>query len=154
MHATLPANATDGATTALTEDHGRLRDLLRRAAESLAGRRARQARADFRAFQVAFERHLRREEEIVFPLFEVRVGLVGGPTVLMRDEHRRMADDVRSMAAALHREDAAAFAESHARFADLFAAHSAKEERFLYTTLDRLLSSEQRAAVDGRLRQA
>jgi hemerythrin-like domain-containing protein len=154
VHATRPAPATDGATATLTQDHERLRDLLQRAAGSVAGRRVRQARADFRAFQLAFERHVRNEEEIVFPLFEVRVGLVGGPTVLMRDEHQRMADQVRSMAGALDCHDPAAFAEAQARFSDLFQAHTAKEERFLYTTLDRLLSSEQRAAVGGRLRQS
>ena len=154
MNATLPATATDGATTALTQEHEQLRGLLQRAADSVAGRRARQARAAFRAFQVAFERHVRSEEEIVFPLFEVRVGLVGGPTVLMRDEHGRMAEQVRAMAAAVDRADPGAFGEAHARFADLFRAHTAKEERFLYMTLDRLLSSEQRAAVGERLRQA
>ena len=154
MHATLQATATDGATTALTQDHERLRDQLQHAASSLADRRLRQARTDFRAFQAAFERHVRTEEEIVFPLFEVRVGLVGGPTVLMRDEHGRMAEHVQAMAAAFDRGDSATFGEAHARFAELFRAHTAKEERFLYTTLDRLLSSEQRAAVSGRLRQA
>ena len=153
MHATLQATATDGATTALTQDHERLRDQLQHAASSLADRRLRQARTDFRAFQAAFERHVRTEEEIVFPLFEVRVGLVGGPTVLMRDEHQRMMEQVRAMAAAVDCGNPGAFAESRARFAELFLAHTAKEERFLYMTLDRLLSAEQRAALGGRLRQ-
>lgn len=152
MHATLPMTVADGVTTSLSRDHDGLRERLRRAADGASAQRVRQARADFRAFQAAFERHVRAEEEVLFPLFEVRVGLIGGPTVLMRDEHRRMADQVRAMAGALDRDDPVTFGELQALFNDLFRAHTSREERFLYMTLDRLLSSEQRAALGERLR--
>jgi hemerythrin-like domain-containing protein len=154
VDATLPATASGGVTMPLSQDHEGLRERLRRAGDLAEAGHLRQARTEFRAFQAVLERHVRAEEEVLFPLFEVRVGLVGGPTVLMRDEHRRMADHVRAMAQALDRDDRTAFTELRALFGELFLAHASKEERFLYMTLDRLLSSEQRAALAERLRQS
>jgi hemerythrin-like domain-containing protein len=152
-----PAHASDlgeRATLSLAHDHERLWALLVAAADSLEAGRPKTARRRFRAFREAFERHVRVEEEVLFPLFEVRVGLVGGPTVLMRDEHRQMADRVQTMAQAVETADQTAFASARKAFSETFRRHTAKEERFLYTTLERLLSSPQRAALGERLLRA
>ena len=56
----------------------------------------------------ALERHIRLEEEIVFPLFEARSGIVDGPTAVMRDEHRCLRRALALMRAGIEARDGTA----------------------------------------------
>jgi len=153
-----PATAPldEGATAPLAEQHARLRAVLDTVSERVQAGRSAGARRGFRAFRQALTRHIGVEEEVLFPLFEVRVGLVGGPTALMREEHRQLLGLVERMGETLNGRPGAAeaFSEARQRFEEAFRTHAAKEERFLYTTLDRLLSEEQRAMLAERLARA
>ena len=45
----------------------------------------------FEKFKFGLHRHIAWEEEILFPLFEEKTGMTdGGPTFVMREEHRQI----------------------------------------------------------------
>src|SRR3990167_5592514 len=50
-----------------------------------------QAKENFKKFKFGLQRHIVWEEEILFPLFEEKTGMKnGGPTEVMRQEHRQI----------------------------------------------------------------
>jgi iron-sulfur cluster repair protein YtfE (RIC family) len=99
------------------------------------------------------ERHLRLDEEIVFPLFEARSGIVDGPTAVMREEHRCLRRALAMMRAGIEARDAGAYADALALLDAVRPVHDAKEERILYPMIDMLLTTEDRARVAARLRR-
>jgi len=139
-------------TAYLSRDHIRLGVLMDGASAAMAAGRLAEARAAFRAFQEVLVRHLRLEDQLVFPLFEVRTGLLGGgPTGVMRDEHRDIRSALERMDAALRSEDPAAFAQGLAFLQASLSDHTAKEERVIYPMLDGLLSEKERRLFVERL---
>lgn len=143
---------TPSVTEYLSRDHVRLGLLIDRASTAMAEGRLAEARDGFRAFREALVRHLRLEDELVFPLFEVRTGLVGGgPTGVMHDEHRDIRGALERLDAALRSEDPAAFAQGQAFLHASLADHTAKEERVIYPMLDGLLSEQERRRFVERL---
>jgi hemerythrin-like domain-containing protein len=131
-------------------DHRRLDALLRKAsADALAG--AGSARASCEAFEQALTRHIRIEEQVLFPLFETRIGIMGGPTETLRQEHREIQHAAALMRAAIARNDVDAFRDACAFLQGALAPHHSKEEHVLYPTTDRALSDAERAMVLERL---
>lgn len=52
-----------------------------------------QAKEYFKKFKFGLQRHIVWEEEILYPLFEKKTGMRdGGPTFVMREEHRQIKD--------------------------------------------------------------
>jgi hemerythrin-like domain-containing protein len=143
----------EGTTAYQSREHAWFLSTLAEATGLVSSGALADARARFSVFASGLERHMRLEEEVLFPLFEVRTGLVGGPTALMREEHREIANAIGRMREGLERGSAAVFQEGHGQFRQFFAAHASKEEHFLYPTLDRMLSAHELAAVTARLRR-
>lgn len=138
-------------TEALTWDHARLDALERSAFAALAEGGVETARRLYRAFHHGLNRHIRCEEELLFPVFEARSGLPRqGPTSVMRAEHREIrmllegiarsldgsADDVEELRRDLRR---------------VLEDHDRKEEAILYPAMDRLLSDAESDALVGRV---
>ena len=101
------------------------------------------AGAAFRRYGDALNAHLAMEEEVLFPAFEEETGMTGGPTAMMRAEHRELR-------ALLHRvEDALAHREVDAWLGNsemlriLAQQHDLKEEGVLYPMMDRALAGRQ-----------
>lgn len=144
---------SDTLSAYLSSDHERQAFLLDEAARAVGEGRFAEAQSAFSRFEAALDHHLRLEEEVVFPVFEVRSGITTGPTIALRCEHRDIRNTVRSMEAALSAEDARTFRES-VRFLDsIVTTHEAKEEHVLYPAIDRLLTSAERALLLERLRR-
>jgi iron-sulfur cluster repair protein YtfE (RIC family) len=141
---------TETASRYLEDDHARLLSLLERAEQALAADPAIAGEA-LRGFASGLARHMRLEEEVVFPLFEVRTGLVGGPTDLMRQEHVELETTVEALQAALARGSCAAFGEAAALFRRRFSSHVSKEEHFVYPAVEQGLSDAERRALVSRL---
>jgi hemerythrin-like domain-containing protein len=144
---------SEGTTGYQSRDHAWLLSALSEAERLLRNGALADARARFSTFAVALERHIGLEEEVLLPLFEVKTGLVGGPTALMREEHREIANAVGRMREGLERGDSAAFDDGLGQFRQFFPAHASKEEHFLYPTLDRTLSAHELAVVLARLQR-
>ena len=97
----------------------------------------------WRTFQSQMLRHLRMEEEVMFPAFEQASGMTdGGPTFVMRSEH----DQMRGL---LDQMDAAEDGGDHDELTDvgdtlliLIQQHNQKEEHMLYPLAEQALAAE------------
>lgn len=93
----------------------------------------------FNAFLRALKRHMKIEEEVLFPAFEQATGMSSGPTWVMRQEHQQMLAMLDEIAAAIAAHNAENFRALAQSFEGLMAAHSAKEEHVLYPLCDEAL---------------
>src|SRR5215208_4062118 len=100
----------DSITRYLSWDHDRLDGLLSEATQRVAEGDLSQALSLFTAFDDGLRRHIRLEEELLFPLFESRTGMRNGPTATMRAEHRVIEGEITRMRRGLDNGDAAEYA--------------------------------------------
>jgi hemerythrin-like domain-containing protein len=140
------ATTVQSISALFAEDHDRLDALLTNFRQKKFDNYA-EAKPFFREFKVGLQRHIVWEETILFPLFEQKTGLYhGGPTEVMRAEHRRIG----ACLEALHEKVRWQDPESEAEEAALLGAlevHNQKEEMVLYPALDRLLNPEEKQEV-------
>jgi iron-sulfur cluster repair protein YtfE (RIC family) len=146
-------NEFDSVTAYLGWDHGRLDEALRSVSSAVERGRFADAAAGYEELELGLLRHMRIEEELLFPVFEARSGMVNGPTEVMRDEHRQVRTALGLMRRGLLRTDAGAYGEGLRFFDSVLPDHNAKEEHILYPTLDRLLRPAERAALVARLQR-
>jgi len=144
----------DSITRYLSWDHDRLDGLLGEVTRRVENGQISQARSIFTAFDDGTRRHIRLEEEILFPLFESRTGARGGTTVAMRTEHRAIEAELLRMREALDIGDASEYAGGLAVLHGVMGSHNLKEENVLYPTIDDLLSPSERLGFVDRLTRA
>ncbi|MBU6408829.1 MAG: hemerythrin domain-containing protein [Verrucomicrobia bacterium] len=129
-----------------SHDHIRLSGLLLRF-ESLNETDLVAANSLFNEIRSDLERHIRWEEEILFPIFEKGPGMRDGePTVVMRQEHRQIKDFLDHIQAALVQQWPAPIADILA-LQDLFLQHNQKEEHLVFPVLDSLSDQTEHANV-------
>jgi hemerythrin-like domain-containing protein len=137
-------------TAYLSWDHHRLDVALEAAAARVEAGDMPGARRAFAEYDRGLARHIRLEEELLFPLFEAKSGMVG-PTAVMRDEHRSIRTALAMMRSGLEGDDARAFQGGRRFLETVLPEHDAKEEHILYPTTDRLLSEAERARLTASL---
>jgi iron-sulfur cluster repair protein YtfE (RIC family) len=143
----------DSVTSYLSWEHGRLDTELTHACAAVEQGRFDEAIRDYDAFEAGLLRHARIEEELLFPVFEACSGIVGGPTAVMREEHRQVRKGLRLMRRGLESSDATGFQDGFRFLASVLPDHNAKEEHILYPTLDMLLRPAERTALVARLQR-
>ncbi|MBK1702302.1 hemerythrin domain-containing protein [Thiococcus pfennigii] len=134
--------------TFFTTDHRacdhRLADLEAAvAADEWADAEARLAR-----FEQDLERHLGREEEILFPAIEAANGGTLGPTEVMRREHAQMRALLGEARAAVEGRDQGTGLGLLETLMTLIQLHNVKEEQILYPLADRCLAPQRAALLD------
>ena len=134
----------------LSWDHERLHAILDTVRNRVYNAEWPYARRDYDEFARGLKRHIRLEEDILFPVFDRRVG-PGQKTAAMRDEHTRIRGVLGSLHDAVSRGEAAAFRSGLSVLLALLRAHCEKEEEILYPT-DQALPEPERAALIQRLR--
>ena len=101
----------------------------------------------FVAFKFGLQRHIVWEEDVLFPKWEENSGMAeGGPTQVMRTEHRMIGECLE----AIHRKVEAQDPESdrdEQRLLDILKSHNMKEERILYPSIDQVISDQERAEL-------
>ncbi|MDE2291134.1 MAG: hemerythrin domain-containing protein [Elusimicrobia bacterium] len=97
-------------------------------------------------FLTGLSRHIVWEEEVLFPLFEEKTGMTGGPTQVMRTEHRWIKDRLDAVHEKVRAADPGSDGEVEALLAVL-GQHNMKEENILYPAIDAQLDAEGVAAV-------
>ena len=126
----------------MSRHHELCDDIFGRARKAAAADDWAVAEKDCKAFLSQIERHIDAEENLLFPAFEDKSGMTGGPTQVMRMEHAQLRDLFGEMLAAVEAREA----EGYLRNADLVAAllreHNLKEENILYPMLDNLLGAD------------
>jgi iron-sulfur cluster repair protein YtfE (RIC family) len=143
----------EGVTGYLACDHHRLDEALRSVSSAVTSGRFVEAATGYERFESDLLRHLRVEEELIFPVFEARSGLMNGPTDTMRNEHRQVRLALALMRRGLLQSDATAYLDGLRFFESVLPDHNAKEEHILYPALDSLLRPAERAALVARLQR-
>ena len=128
------------------QDHDRLDELFK-TFQQLKRSDFPKAKEAFKGFKFGLQRHIVWEEEVLFPLWEGKTGMSeGGPTFVMRAEHRQIGQQLE----AVHRKVADQNPDSDQEeraLLDLLGSHNTKEERVLYPAIDQLTSAEERETV-------
>jgi len=126
----------------MTRHHRECDEALARAEEAAAASDWAGLKRETAAFFQEMARHVEVEEQVLFPAFEDRTGMRGGPTEVMRMEHERM----RGLIAQMQRAVEASNAEEYLGLSDtlqiLLQQHNVKEESVLYPMLDRSLGDD------------
>jgi iron-sulfur cluster repair protein YtfE (RIC family) len=140
------------------DDHNRL-DVLFQSFQTLKQEDLAKAKEAFTQFRSGLERHIRWEEEFLFPLWEDKTGMSeSGPTFVMRHEHRQIEEQLQAIDRHLTGQNAGDPPVEQALLTVL-SAHNLKEERVLYPAIDQVTTPEERgdllrkiqAPPDGRM---
>ncbi|AHK79401.1 hemerythrin HHE cation-binding protein [Ectothiorhodospira haloalkaliphila] len=99
-------------------------------------------------FQHDLERHLQREETLLFPAIETFTGSSGGPTEVMRREHDQMRALLADVRDTLARQEVDACLGNIETLMTLIQLHNVKEEQILYPMADKHLSGQRDALMD------
>jgi len=128
------------------EDHDRLDELFKMF-QRLKRSDFHKAKEAFKEFKVGLQRHIVWEEDLLFPLWEEKTGMSdGGPTVVMRHEHRQIGQLLES----IHDKVAAQNPESDQEeqlLLSVLGSHNIKEERVLYPSIDNVIDASERERV-------
>lgn len=141
---------SESITTFFKQDHDRLDGLLKQF-HQLKGLDDAKAKARFVEFKLGLQRHIVWEEDILFPVWETSMGMEGGPTHVMRAEHKQIGQALEALHKKMQMKDPASDQEEEALW-DLLTVHNQKEERILYPAIDSVLNVQDRAAVYERMR--
>jgi iron-sulfur cluster repair protein YtfE (RIC family) len=132
----------------LSDDHNACDNLFAAAENAVAANDWDQARGQFDGFNAGMRRHFAREESVLFPAFEARTGMSGGPTFVMRAEHQQMNGLLGEMNSALSQRDAKTYLGLSETLLMLMRQHNMKEENILYPMSDQALADEQADLLD------
>ena len=128
------------------QDHDRLDELFK-TFQKMKRSDFPKAKEAFKAFKFGLQRHIVWEEDVLFPLWEERTGMSeGGPTFVMRAEHRQIGQQLEAIHGKVADQNSDSDQEEQALL-DLLGTHNMKEERVLYPAIDQLTSAEEREAV-------
>ena len=136
---------------ALAWDHDRLDAIEDRAFRLYAAGDAAGARAAWAEFELGLRRHIRFEEEILFPEFERVSGLppAAGPTQVMRMEHLRIGKLLEAIGTVLH--GGGAPLPLRTQLHQVLGEHNEKEELVLYPMTDQSLGAAESDALVARI---
>src|SRR6185437_6772298 len=128
------------------KDHDRLDDLFKVFQTSKRSDFAK-AKEAFKEFKVGLQRHIVWEEELLFPMWEEKTGMIeDGPTPMMRFEHSQ----IRQLLDAIHQKVEGQNLETdqdEQTLVNLLSSHNRKEERALYPAIDNVTSADERTTV-------
>lgn len=98
-----------------------------------------QATSLWQSFRHDLLQHFQREEEELFPAFEAKSGMQGGPTSVMRLEHEQMRGLLSQIDSAVSQKDLDELLGQTETLLILMQQHNAKEEQVLYPMMDQTL---------------
>jgi hemerythrin-like domain-containing protein len=126
----------------MTHGHRACDNLFAVAEEDVAKGKWENAAKQFDAFRKETERHLGMEEQTLFPAFETKSGMEGGPTQVMRSEHEQMRKVIDDMAQKLAAKDSDGYLGLSETLMVLMQQHNMKEEQILYRMMDQTFGGE------------
>ena len=128
------------------QDHDRLDELFK-TFQRLKRSDFAKAKEAFTEFKFGLQRHIVWEEDVLFPLWEEKTGMSeGGPTFVMRNEHRQIGQQLEAIHEKVGELNSESDQEEQALL-NLLGSHNMKEERVLYPSIDQVTSAEERAIV-------
>lgn len=128
------------------EDHDRLDELFK-TFQRLKRSDFSKAKEAFKEFKIGLQRHIVWEEDLLFPLWEEKTGMSeGGPTFVMRHEHRQIGQLLESIHDKVAQQNPDSEQEEQLLL-NVLGSHNMKEERVLYPSIDNVISAEERETV-------
>jgi len=133
-------------TALYVEDHDRLDELFKVFQKTKRSDFAK-AKEAFKEFKVGLQRHIVWEEELLFPLWEEKTGMIeDGPTPVMRFEHSQIKQYLDAIHQKVEGQNLDTDQEEQALL-NLLGSHNRKEERALDPAIDNVTSAEERATI-------
>jgi hemerythrin-like domain-containing protein len=140
-----------GAAKTLTDDHAKIDKLLDDVVAMLEDCETERAQHVFPDLSGALARHIRVEEEVLFPALSRDRSLMT-PCLRMRAEHRGIESELAAAGTAIGQGTVGEARNALRRLTRLLAEHNVKEERVLYPRADAALSSAELENVTAQLR--
>ena len=129
-------------TSFLTQDHRDCDDNLAKLETSAASENWVETQKAFDIFYNDMIHHFAMEEKIMFPAFENKTGMQGGPTQIMRMEHAQMLNVLDQMKNDVEKKDKEHFFGLSETLMMLMQQHNMKEEQMLYRMADQHLADD------------
>ncbi len=127
-------------------DHDRLDELFK-AFQTSKRSDFSKAKEAFKKFKVGLQRHIVWEEELLFPMWEEKTGMIeDGPTPVMRFEHEQIKKLLESIHQKVEQQNLDSDQDEQALF-NLLSSHNRKEERALYPSIDNVTNGDERATI-------
>jgi hemerythrin-like domain-containing protein len=126
----------------LSEEHRHCDDLFVEAENAVSQSRWNDAEKPFHDFMLSTEIHFNREELVLFPAFEQATTPSGGPTEVMRSEHRQIRSILQRLEEALKKRDTDQFLGEAETLLPLVQQHNLKEESMLYRMASQVLANQ------------
>lgn len=153
IHHGLHSKNSEKPMTTFTEymsiDHKHCDDVFAALERNVSEGKWETAALAFKEFNGAMQLHFAMEEDILFPAFEQATGHRGGPTAVMRDEHRQMREIIDELQQALQQADADNFAGVAETLNIMLQQHNMKEEGILYPMADRTLQDDRDSILNA-----
>lgn len=125
----------------MADDHDRL-DNLYKSFQKNRGKDWAEATEIFHQFKTGLQRHIIWEEDILFSLFENKTGATtGGPTEMMRDEHKQIKAILEKIHEGVIKERVNKKLDND--LFDVLEPHNRKEEEILYPWIDQIASEKE-----------
>jgi iron-sulfur cluster repair protein YtfE (RIC family) len=126
----------------LTGDHRRIDTVYAQLEDAVVEKEEENIKKYYADFSASMEKHLKGEEEIMFPAFEKTTGNSMGPTQVMRLEHGQMRELISAMGRAVEANDNKKLQGLLETMMILIQQHNMKEEQILYPMIDRTMGAE------------
>lgn len=124
----------------MTRDHRRCDVLMADAEAAVNDHDWGKAEQLTRKYVESMEHHFLMEEQVLFPAFEEQTGIVQGPTMIMKSEHRQMRGLMTQLLRAMERRDDREYLDTSETLLVMMQQHNMKEEGMLYPMSDEQLS--------------
>ena len=139
-------------STYFEQDHDRLDELFK-IFQQLKRTDFPKATEAFKEFKIGLQRHIVWEEEVLFPLWEEKTGMSeGGPTFVMRAEHRQIGARLEAIHGKVAEQDPDS-EQDEAALLQLLGVHNMKEERVLYPAIDQVTTPDECQEVFKKMEQ-
>ncbi len=137
-----------GISEFMTQYHRECDEMLANAEELVSKSDWAKANELTMTFNEAMERHFGMEEEVLFPAFEQRSGMVDGPTQVMREEHEQMRRLLTQLQWALEQQQQEDYLDTTETLLIMIQQHNMKEEGMLYPMSDEQLGADAENIVE------
>ncbi len=127
----------------LTEEHRKCDQFYAQAEQAVLSGDWDKAKEHFKEFKEKTLLHFKKEEDILFPEFEEKTGIVMGPTQVMRHEHAQARELLDRLEKSVEEKNKDEFLSAGESLMILIQQHNMKEEQILYPMSDQHLSSEE-----------
>ena len=127
---------SENIKTFLTKDHRACDEEFANMENAVASDNWVEAKKKFDSFVEDLYGHFDMEEKVMFPAFESRTGMMGGPTQVMRMEHDQMRNVISQMENDVTNKNKDHFFGLSESLKMLMQQHNMKEEQMLYAMAD------------------